>query len=145
MSLTAADTVIMLTQPTLFPTSQQLQGFAADDVTDMPAVKVLEHLMGVDGVLSFGFVWVERMQEVTLQADSASNFVFDTINNAQQAIQDVYPVSATIIMKGIGLKFTCVNGGLENYKPIPQVQKIYRPRKYTIVWNTVTPSLYTPS
>jgi hypothetical protein len=145
MSLSAADTVIMLTQPTLFPTPQQLHGFAADDVTDMPAVKILEHLMGVDGFLSFGFVWAERMQEITLQADSASNFVFDTINNAQQAIQDAYPVSATIIMKGVGLKFTCTNGGLETYKPIPQVQKIYRPRKFSLVWNLVTPSLYSPS
>jgi hypothetical protein len=142
MSLSAANSIIRLSQPTLFPTAQEIQGYAADDVTDMPAVKILEHLMGVDGFLSFGFVNVERMQEITLQADSASNSVFDIINNAQQAIQDVYPLSATIILPGIGLKFSCVNGGLETYKPMPQVQKIYRPRKYTIVWNTVTPSLY---
>jgi hypothetical protein len=135
----------MISQPTLFPQAQQLQGFAADDVTDMPAVKILEHLMGVDNFLSFGWVAVERIQEITLQADSASNSVFDTINNAQQAIQDVYPLSATIIFPGINLKFACTNGGLENYKPIPQAQKIYRPRKYQIVWNLVTPSLYTPS
>lgn len=142
MSLTAANTVITLGQPTLFPQPQQLQGYAADDVTDMPTVKILEHLMGVDGVLSFGYIWTERLQEITLQADSASNAVFDTINNAQQAIQDVYPLTATIIFPGIGLKFNCVNGGLEMYKPMPQAQKIYRPRKYQIVWNTVTPSLY---
>jgi hypothetical protein len=142
MSLTGANAVITIQQPTLFPQAQQLQGFAADDVTDMPAVKVLEHLMGVDGYLSFGFVFVERMQEITLQADSASNSFFDTINNAQTAIQDVYPLTATIILPGIGLKFNCVNGGLETYKPMPQVQKIFRPRKYMIVWNTVTPSLY---
>jgi tail fiber protein gp32 len=142
MSLTAANSVITITQPILFPTPQQLQGFGATDVTDMPAVKILEHLMGVDGVLSFGWVFVERMQEITLQADSASNAVMDTINNAQQAIQDAYPVSATIILPGIGLKFSCVNGGLETYKPMPPVQKIYRERKYTFVWNKVTPSLY---
>lgn len=142
MSLTAANSIITIAQPILFPQAQQLQGFAADDVTDMPAVKVLEHLMGVDGVLSFGYVWAERLQEITLQADSASNSVFDIINNAQQAISDVYPLTGTIIFPGIGLKFNCVNGGLEMYKPIPQAQKIYRPRKYTIVWNKVTPSLY---
>lgn len=140
MSLTAANAVITLSQATLFPTPQQLQGFAADDVTDMDPAKILEHLMGVDGVLSFGFVWVERMQEVTLQGDSASNGFFDTINTQSEAVQSVYPLNGIVILPAIGLMFTLINGGLETYKPMPQVQKIIKPRKYRIVWNKVVPS-----
>ena len=139
MSLTAANAIITLSQLTLFPTPQQLQGFAADDVTDMDAAKILEHLMGVDGVLSFGFVWMERMQEITLQGDSKSNLFFDTINTQQEAVQDVYPLNGTVILPAIGLMFTLINGGLETYKPMPQVQKIIRPRKYRVVWNKVVP------
>jgi hypothetical protein len=139
MSLTGANAIITISQPTLFPTPQQIQGFAADDVTDMEPAKILEHLMGVDGNLSFGFVWMERMQEITLQADSASNSIFDQINNQSQAVQDVYPLNGTVILKGIGLMFILVNGGLETYKPMPKVGKIIGPRKYRIVWNKVTP------
>jgi hypothetical protein len=141
MSLTAANSVITLSQDTLFPNNpQSLQGYSADDVTDIEPAKILEHIMGVDGILSFGFVWVERMQEITLQANSAANSFFDTINAQQEAAQDVYPLNGTIILPAIGLQFDLVNGGLETYKPMPQVQKILRPRKYRIVWNRVIPS-----
>jgi hypothetical protein len=141
-TLTAADAVLTISQPILFPTPQQIQGFAADDVTDMDSAKILEHLMGVDGVLSFGFVFVERMQKIVLQANSDSNALFDTVNTQQEAAETVYPLAMTIILPSIGLMWTCINGGLENYKPMPGVKKILQPREYRIVWNKVVPSLY---
>jgi hypothetical protein len=138
--LTAANAVITLSQAILFPTPQQLQGFSADDVTDIEPARVLEHLMGVDGVLSFGFVWVERMQEITLQGDSASNDFFDTVITQQEAAETIYPLDGLVILPAIGLQFNLINGGLETYKPMPQVQKIIRPRRYRIVWNRVIPA-----
>lgn len=140
MSLTAANAVIMLSQAILFPVPQQLQGFAADDVTDIEAARILESSMGVDGFLSFGFVWTERRQSITLQGDSASNSFFDTISRQQEAAQDVYPLNGIIVLPAIGLKFILTNGGLENYKPIPPVKKILGPRSYNIVWNRVVPA-----
>jgi hypothetical protein len=135
--LTAANAIITLSQATLFPTPQQLQGFAADEVTDMDNAKVLEHVMGVDGKLSFGFVFVERMQNITLQADSASNSFFDTINQYQEAGETAYPLTGVIILPAIGLMFNCTNGGLDTYNPMPPVRKIIQPRKYRLVWNRV--------
>jgi hypothetical protein len=137
MSLTSANAVITLSQATLFPVPQQLQNFSADDVTDIEAVRILEHQMGVDGVLSFGFVWVERMQEITLKGDSDSNRFFDTINTFQEAAQEAYPLNGTIILPSAGMMFNLVNGGLETYKPIPAVRKTLQPRRYRIVWNRV--------
>jgi hypothetical protein len=137
--LTAANAVITITQATLFPTPQQLQGFSADDVTDMDPVKILEHLMGVDGVLSFGFVWVPRMQNITLQGDSDSCSVFDTISTQQEAGNTAYPLTGLIILPAIPLQFTCINGALETYNPMPPVRRIIQPRKFGIVWNKVIP------
>lgn len=139
MSLTASNAVIALSQPILFPVPQQLQGFSADEVTDMEPAKILEHVMGVDGVLSFGFIWTERMQMITLQADSLSNNFFDVINTQQEAAQDVYPLNGVIILPAINRLLTLVNGGLETYKPLAQAQKILRPRQYRIVWGRVIP------
>jgi hypothetical protein len=139
MSLTGANSIISISQSTLFPVPQQLQGFAADEVTDIDPAQILEDLMGVDGVLSFGFVWVPRTQKITLQADSSSNDFFDTINTQQEAVQDVYPLNGTITLPSIGLTFSLINGGLRSYKPMPNVKKILQPREYTIVWNRVVP------
>lgn len=137
--LTAANAVLTLSQPTLFTTPQQLQGFAADDVTGMEQAKILDHVMGVDGFLSFGFVYVERMQDITLQGDSVSNAVFDKIMLQQNAAQTAYPLSMVIKLPAINLMFSCTNGGLETYNPMPGVRRIIQPRRYRIVWERVAP------
>jgi len=138
--LTAANAVITLSQSTIFPAPQQLQGFAADDVTDMEQAKILDHVMGVDGVLSFGFVYVERMQNITLQGDSASNAFFDVIMRQQIAAQTAYLLTGIILLPAINLQFNCTNGGLETYNPMPAVRKLIQPRKYRVVWGQVIPA-----
>lgn len=135
--LTAANATIRLSQPILFPTPQEIKGFSADDVTDIEGAKILEHVMGVDGVMSFGFVFVERMQRITLQADSKSNDFFDVVNSSQEAGQTAYPLNGVIILPAIGKLYTLVNGGLENYKTMPGVKRILQPQEYRIVWNKV--------
>jgi Tail fiber protein gp32 len=139
MTVTAANVALLLSQAVLAPAGIRIQGFGPDDVTDIDPVKILEEIMGVDGVLSFGFVWAARRQSITLMGDSASNDFFDTINRQQEATQDVYPLNGIIALPAIGRKFILTNGGLENYKPIPPVKKILNPRTYNIIWNKVTP------
>ena len=140
MSLTSANAIITLSQAVLFPTPFQIAQFAADDVTGMADVTILEDQMGVDGVLSFGFVWVPREQEITLKADSPSVAFFDAISVQQEAVQDVYPLNGTILLPSIGKLFNLINGGLRRYKPMPDVKKILQPLRYGILWNRVVPS-----
>lgn len=139
MSITSANAVLTLSQAILFPTPIQLQGFAADDIYDVDSIKSVEDSMGVDGVLSFGFVFVAVPQNISLQADSDSNDFFDTIWTQMQAAEDVYPLNGTIILPGISTKFAMVNGGLTGYKPIPDAKKTLQPRRYQITWNKVFP------
>lgn len=138
MSLTSANSVISLSQATLFASPVTLQGYAADDITGMDAARIVEHQMGVDGVLSFGFVWVERTQEISLKADSPSIAFFDAINTQQEAVQDVYPLNGTILLPAVGKMFNLINGALETYKPMPDVKKLLQPQRFRIVWNKVT-------
>lgn len=137
MSITAANATISLFQSTLFPTPVQIQQFATDDIADIESATILERQMGVDGVLSFGFVWVERLMEITLKADSPSVAFFDTINAQQEAVQDVYPLNGTIIVPAIGKMYNLVNGGLQTYKPMPGIKKVLQPQRYQLVWNRV--------
>lgn len=139
MSITSSNAILTISQPILFPTPVQLQGFGADDVYDVDAIKSVEESMGVDGVLSFGFVFVAVPQNITLQADSASNDFFDTLWTQMQAAQEVYPVNGIIILPGIATKFTMINGGLTGYKPAPDAKKTLQPRRYQITWNRIFP------
>ena len=140
MSITAANAVLMLTIPPLFSIPQQLQGFAADDVYDIPTIKSVETMMGVDGVLSGGFVYTEVKQAITLQADSPSNAVFDTWWTQMQAAQDVYVASGLIRLVTLRTKFTQLTGFLTGYKPAPAAKKVLQPRQYEITWGRIVPS-----
>ena len=139
-TITGADVVLTLAVPPIIPNPQQLQGFAVDDVFDIPSIKSVETLMGVDGVLSGGFVYVEIRQEIMLQADSASNSLFDLWWTQMQATKGVYVASGLIKLPSIASKFTLTNGFLTGYKPTPGVKRVQQPRRYEITWQKIAPA-----
>lgn len=139
-SISSPSTVLTLAQAILFPIPVQLQGFGADDIYGIDQIKSVEVSMGVDGVLSGGFVYAEVMQNITLQADSASNDIFDTIWTQMQAATDVYPLNGIVILPSISSQFVMRNGFLTGYKPAPDAKKTLQPRTYQITWERVFPS-----
>ena len=140
MSITGANAIYTIAIPGLFPIPQLLQGFAADDVFDTDTLESVETLMGVDGNLSAGFVFVPVKQGISIQADSISGAIFDQWYAAQQAIQDTYSAIGVIIQPTLGLKFALSNGYLTSYKPVADTKKLIQPRKFGITWNSISPA-----
>lgn len=140
-SLTASNSVIMLSITGLFPIPQQLQGFAADDVFDTDVLESAEVLMGVDRRLSGGFVAVPVKQNYSLQADSLSIFVFDTWWSAQQQAGDVFTANGLVVLPAVGKKWTMSRGFLTGYKPTPDVKKLLQPQKFSITWESMLPAV----
>lgn len=138
-TITGADVILTLTILPVFTTPQQLQGFAVDDVYDMDELESVETMMGVDGVLSGGFVWKSQPQTIMLQADSPSNDVFDLWYAQQVADLTTYVAQGIAIVPSIGKKFICTNGFLRGYKA-PGVKKLVQPRRFRIEWNKVLPA-----
>lgn len=134
-SITGATAAYQLAITDLYDSPQQLQGFAADDVFSTPPIQSIETLMGVDGKMSAGFVYVEVKQSISLQADSDSNQLFDQWWAAQQDAQDVFFANATVLLFALGQKWQMTRGVLSQYHPIPDVKKLIQPRKYEITWN----------
>ncbi len=134
MSLTGANSVILLGINGVFPVAQQLQGFAADDVFTSEMVKRVETLMGVDGILSGGFVNMEVKQTFSLQGDSPSQDLFDQWDAAQVAAQDVFTANGLITLFSVGSKWNMTKGFLTGYTPINDVKKLVQPRKFEITW-----------
>lgn len=139
-SITAANAVYMLSIIPVFPVPVQLQGFGADDVFGTDPLTVAETVMGVDGLLSAGFVFNAVTQNITLQADSESNDVFDAWYAAQQVIKDTYRAQAVVMLKAINRKWTMTNGVLTTYPPLPDAKKVLQPRRFGITWESVFPS-----
>lgn len=139
-SITGATAIVQLSIPGLYPTPQQLQGFAVDDIFDTDAIDSAETMMGVDGIMSAGFVFVPINQRYMLQADSPSNAVFDNWWATMQQIEDVLFANAVIYLTSLGTKWNLTRGALVNYKPLPPVKKLVHPRGYTIRWQSSLPA-----
>jgi hypothetical protein len=130
----------MLGVTNLYPAPQQLQGFSADEIFGADPQEIAEAVMGLDGILSAGYVFVPIRQHITLQADSASNDVFDNWVAAQQAQKDVYFGNAIITLPSLQKKWTMTNGVLATFPPIPDAARTLRPRRYSIVWQVASPA-----
>lgn len=138
-TITSADAVFTLGIQVLFPAPQQLQGFAADDVYGVAQIKSVEVMMGVDGVLSGGFVFVAVPQEITLQADSDSNDLFDLWWTTMQSTKGVLRATGLIQLPSIATKFVHTSGFLTGYTPIPGAKKLLQPRRYEVTWQSIVP------
>lgn len=140
-SITGATAVVMFTIPGLFPVPIQLQGFAADDVFNTDALESAEVLMGVDGRLSGGFVFVPVKQNYMLQADSPSIEFFDTWWGSNQAIRDLYTANGLVSQPALGKKFTMTRGFLTGYKPMGDTKKLIQPQPFAITWESILPAV----
>lgn len=123
---------------TLFAAPATLQGYAADDAFATEPLNSVEVLMGVDGILSAGFVYVPVRQTVVLQGDSVSNDLFDLWWNAMQTTKDVYFAQGVIVLTTLQKKYALLNGTLTTYQPIADVKKLLQPRRHGITWQAVT-------
>ena len=65
-TITAANSVLLLSVASLFDVPQRIQGFSADNITNTDNLNNAETLMGVDGRLSAGWVAVAIPQTITL-------------------------------------------------------------------------------
>jgi hypothetical protein len=138
-NITAANAVITLNIPGVLGAPVQLQGFSADDISDVDPLEAAETSMGVDGILSAGFIFVPVNQSFTLQADSASNAVFDAWWTQEQANKTKYAATGQIIYTAIGTKWAMSQGFLVTYPVLPNAARVLRPRKFTVRWQTAFP------
>jgi len=126
----------MLGVTNLFAVPQQLQGFAQDDMYSMAAVDNKEIMIGVDGILSAGWIPQVKVLEVTLQADSSSNTFFESVYAAEEAAKSVFFFFGVISQPAVNKSYTLINGVMKNYTPLAAGKKTLQPRKFEIHFQT---------
>ena len=143
-TITAANIVITLAVQSYSPAPQTIQGFSPDNVTDGEAQTIAEGMMGVDGYFTAGFYNVPFVNTIELMGDSPSCAFFDGWYAAQQVLNGgagdiLYATTGLIVYPGLGMQTTVNQGVLTSYKPVPQGQRLLRPRAFTITWGSHTP------
>jgi hypothetical protein len=139
-NLTAANAILLLSVTGLYLTPQRIQGFSTDDAFDVESVEGAEVMMGVDGLLSGGFIPKERKMTITLQADSLSNDFFDNWVSAQDVARELYIANGSVAIPSLSKKYTLTRGILTTYKPLAGVKKVLQPRSFGITWQAVAPA-----
>lgn len=140
-TITSANSVFLISSPSLFPAPVQLVGYASDKAFAMDALDIAEVNMGVDGRMTAGFVPNPSKQTVTLQADSPSISIFETIIRTMKQAREVFYLNASIAIPSTGESYTLTRGILTSISQMPNAQKILQEREFSITWQTVTRSL----
>lgn len=139
-TLTSANSTVAIGVTGLYGVAQALQGFSEGDAYSIDAVDVSESMMGVDGILSAGYIPQKKVMKVVLMADSASNNFFDAWYAAQEAAKDVFIAFGVITQPAVKMSYTLGRGFLKNYTPMADAKKILQPRSFQIEWNSIIPT-----
>ncbi len=139
-TLTSANSALSLQVAGLYPVPQSIQGYATDDAFTADDVTPVETMMGVDGRLSGGFTPVPTVLHITLQADSASNAIFDNWMAAQAAARETYIGNAAISLPGTGDKYIFTKGFLTSGSPMSSAKKVLQARKFSITFESCVKS-----
>ena len=140
-TITSANSVVSITVPGLFPTPVQLYGYSVEKAWDAPGVVVTESQIGVDGRKTGGVIFNPVKQSFSLQADSPSNAIFETIYSSQMAARDVYYIFATIELPSTGQVYICNKGTLEDYNPVASAGRVLNEREFSISWQNIQPGV----
>ncbi len=140
MDITSANSVLMIGAGTVYPSPQQIQDFAADDIFDIETLRVGEIMMGVDGLLSAGFVFEAVTQTIRLMAGSPSGVVFDTIYQYERTNVLKVQLNAVFKFPSLGIMFTSQKGYMTTYKPMSDARRILQPRSFAFAWESFVAS-----
>lgn len=140
-TITAANSIFLLSVGGIFPVPQQLQGYAADAAFAFDAIDPAEVVMGVDGNMSAGYVPYMTPQTINIMPDSPSLTIFETWLAAMNTAREVFYANGTIVLPSIGRKFTLTKGVLTSAKAAPDVKKVLTANEYKITWNIISKDL----
>jgi len=136
-NITSANSTLVLGVAGLFTVPQALQGFGADDAYSIDSVDVSEVIMGVDGIMSAGWIPQIKTMNVTLQADSKSNTFFEAWYAAQEVARNTYAAFGSINQPAVNKTYSLSNGILSNFTPLADSKKVLQPRKFQIKFEMI--------
>lgn len=137
-TITSANSSFVLVVPRVFPIPQILQGYAADDAFTQEAFDLTEVRMGVDAILSGGFVPSPKQITVMLQPDSIALDVFLNWKAAMEAAKETFIATGNILYPSISKGFTLGTVFFKNSQGMPSAKKVLEPFPAVLAYQDLT-------
>jgi hypothetical protein len=130
-TLTAANSALSITIGSLYAVPLTLQGYAVDDAFATQDVQTGETVIGVDGLMSYGYTPYTTPLDIYLQADSVSMPIFDNLIGVEKANREKQIIAVSIVLPSIQMTFDFATGILKMASPMPSVKKVLQFRKFS--------------
>jgi hypothetical protein len=125
-TLTAANAIVSITVPGLFPVPQIIDGFEIEDNFTSGAISIAETVLTLDGELEGGFVYSTVPLRLNLLPMSNSKKFFVDYLQATRTNQDIFRANFSVTMIGEKTQYTLTNGIYISGQVIPNVAKIQK-------------------
>lgn len=126
--------------PALAGVGFPVQGYASDDAFAVETVDSAEARIGVDGIMSAGYLPRLTKQTITLQADSPSIRAFEALIGAQDTVREVIFLDGVLTLPSVETTYALSKGALTRLTPIPPAKKVLEPVSYEITWGLIQPA-----
>jgi len=140
MSLTTANSSIVLSFAGLYPNGVTLQKFTADDIFDTADVSNAEVVMGIDGKMSYAWKPAPIVQTFSVMADSPTALIFDQVYASEQQAKEKILVQGIVRMTGQGLVYQMMNGVITSMSVMSSAKVTAQPRKLQVTWESMNAS-----
>jgi hypothetical protein len=126
--------------PALAGAGFAVQGYSTDDAFATDTVDSAEARMGVDGILSAGYLPRMTKQTITLSPDSPSILSFEALIGAQDTVREVIFLDGILTLPSVNHTYALVNGVLTRLTPIAPAKRVLEPVSYEITWGLIQPA-----
>ena len=138
-TITSANSILTLGVASVYPTAQQIQGYQMDDAFAFEAVEPAQMIIGVDGLISAGYIPTLKKSSLMIQADSPSIAIFETWSAAMDQALEIYFAFASLAIPSLGTAYALTQGVLTSYVPAPSAKKVMQGRTFGITWGSILP------
>lgn len=134
VTITSANSVLLLGVDSVYPTAQQIQEFGVDDAFTTDLIDTAETQVGVDGYGVGGFVPSSVMMTIRLLASSSSNSVFENWVGAQFTANEIFYANGIITQPSIKRQYTMYRGVLMRVNTLADARRVLQNREFHISW-----------
>ena len=135
--VTSANAQLVLACETIYPSGVQLNGFSTDSVMSSDPVDRTEARQSVDGRLVAGVIYNPQPVAITLEANSPSLEVFETIRDAMAHNKKPYALTLTVVLPALDKTVVYRRGVLVSGPTIPALGRTLQPTTWTMQFQEV--------
>lgn len=140
--ITSANSVLVLTVDTIWPSGVALEQFSVDSAAAMDNLQIAETRMGVDGHMAAGYVPTIYPVTINLEASSPSYKYLNAVWEAMQNKRCLYTCTLVATLPSIKYVHTWTKGVMKSGTPFPSIRKVLDPTQWAFDFETYTGTSY---